>query len=59
MFLWELIVRVRIVVKIYRIYIIEFRWIWEYLVVDLRIGYFFKDMRKFVFVWMRREFKNF
>ncbi|ASJ04682.1 serine protein kinase RIO [Thermococcus barossii] len=48
----------RIAVKIYRTYTTEFRRIWEYLAADPRIGYLPKDMRKLVFVWTRREFKN-
>ncbi|WP_010478708.1 serine protein kinase RIO [Thermococcus zilligii] len=48
----------RIAVKIYRTYTTEFRRIWEYLAADPRIGYLPKDMRKLVFVWARREFKN-
>lgn len=43
----------------YRTYTTEFRRIWEYLAADPpRIGYLPKDMRKLVFVWTRREFKN-
>ncbi|NJE53744.1 serine protein kinase RIO [Thermococcus sp. 21S9] len=48
----------RIAVKIYRTYTTEFRRIWEYLAADPRIGYLPKDMRKLVFQWTRREFKN-
>ncbi|MBP1910836.1 serine protein kinase RIO [Thermococcus stetteri] len=48
----------RVAVKIYRTYTTEFRRIWEYLAADPRIGYLPKDMRKLVFVWTRREFKN-
>ena len=48
----------RIAVKIYRTYTTEFRRIWEYLAADPRIGYLPKDMRKLIFVWTRREFKN-
>ncbi|CAD5244336.1 serine protein kinase RIO [Thermococcus camini] len=48
----------RIAVKIYRTYTTEFRRIWEYLAADPRVGYLPKDMRKLVFVWTRREFKN-
>ncbi|AMQ17867.1 serine protein kinase RIO [Thermococcus peptonophilus] len=48
----------KIAVKIYRTYTTEFRRIWEYLAADPRIGYLPKDMRKLVFVWTRREFKN-
>ncbi|WP_297536167.1 serine protein kinase RIO [Thermococcus sp.] len=48
----------RIAVKIYRTYTTEFRRIWEYLAADPRIGYLPKDMRKLIFVWARREFKN-
>ncbi|RLF91914.1 serine protein kinase RIO [Thermococci archaeon] len=48
----------RIAVKIYRTYTTEFRRIWEYLAADPRIGYLPKDIRKLVFVWTRREFKN-
>jgi len=48
----------RIAVKIYRTYTTEFRRIWEYLAGDPRIGYLPKDMRKLIFVWTRREFKN-
>ncbi|WP_456420544.1 serine protein kinase RIO [Thermococcus sp.] len=48
----------KIAVKIYRTYTTEFRRIWEYLAGDPRIGYLPKDMRKLVFVWTRREFKN-
>lgn len=48
----------RVAVKIYRTYTTEFRRIWEYLAADPRIGYLPKDMRKLVFVWARREFKN-
>lgn len=48
----------RIAVKVYRTYTTEFRRIWEYLAADPRIGYLPKDMRKLVFVWTRREFKN-
>ncbi len=48
----------RIAVKIYRTYTTEFRRIWEYLAADPRTGYLPKDMRKLVFVWTRREFKN-
>lgn len=47
-----------IAVKIYRTYTTEFRRIWEYLAADPRIGYLPKDIRKLVFVWTRREFKN-
>ncbi len=45
-------------VKIYRTYTTEFRRIWEYLAADPRVGYLPKDMRKLVFIWTRREFKN-
>ena len=48
----------RVAVKIYRTYTTEFRRIWEYLAADPRIGYLPKDMRKLVFQWTRREFKN-
>ncbi len=48
----------RVAVKIYRTYTTEFRRIWEYLAADPRVGYLPKDMRKLVFVWTRREFKN-
>ncbi|ASJ16422.1 hypothetical protein A3L04_04690 [Thermococcus chitonophagus] len=48
----------RIAVKIYRTYTTEFRRIWEYLAADPRVGYLPKDIRKLVFVWTRREFKN-
>jgi len=48
----------RIAVKIYRTYTTEFRRIWEYLAADPRVGYLPKDMRKLVFQWTRREFKN-
>ena len=48
----------KIAVKIYRTYTTEFRRIWEYLAGDPRIGYLPKDMRKLIFVWTRREFKN-
>jgi len=48
----------KIAVKIYRTYTTEFRRIWEYLAADPRVGYLPKDMRKLVFVWTRREFKN-
>lgn len=48
----------RIAIKIYRTYTTEFRRIWEYLAADPRVGYLPKDMRKLVFVWTRREFKN-
>ncbi len=48
----------RIAVKIYRTYTTEFRRMWEYLAADPRIGYLPKDMRKLVFQWTRREFKN-
>ncbi|AHF80056.1 serine protein kinase RIO [Thermococcus paralvinellae] len=48
----------KIAVKIYRTYTTEFRRIWEYLAADPRIGYLPKDIRKLVFVWTRREFKN-
>ena len=48
----------RIAVKIYRTYTTEFRRIWEYLAADPRIGYLPKDIRKLIFVWTRREFKN-
>ncbi|EEB74264.1 serine protein kinase RIO [Thermococcus sp. AM4] len=48
----------RVAVKVYRTYTTEFRRIWEYLAADPRIGYLPKDMRKLVFVWTRREFKN-
>ena len=48
----------RIAVKIYRTYTTEFRRIWEYLAADPRVGYLPKDMRKLIFVWTRREFKN-
>ncbi|NJE84289.1 serine protein kinase RIO [Thermococcus sp. CX2] len=48
----------RIAVKIYRTYTTEFRRIWEYLAADPRVGYLPKDMRKLVFVWTRREYKN-
>ncbi len=45
-------------IKIYRTYTTEFRRVWEYLVADPRVGYLPKDMRKLVFIWTRREFKN-
>lgn len=48
----------RVAVKVYRTYTTEFRRIWEYLAADPRVGYLPKDMRKLVFVWTRREFKN-
>jgi len=48
----------RIAVKVYRTYTTEFRRIWEYLAADPRVGYLPKDMRKLIFVWTRREFKN-
>ena len=48
----------KVAVKIYRTYTTEFRRIWEYLAADPRIGYLPKDMRKLVFQWTRREFKN-
>ncbi|WP_456367891.1 serine protein kinase RIO [Thermococcus sp.] len=48
----------KIAVKIYRTYTTEFRRIWEYLAGDPRIGYLPKDIRKLIFVWTRREFKN-
>jgi RIO kinase 1 len=48
----------RIAVKVYRTYTTEFRRMWEYLASDPRVGYLPKDMRKLVFVWTRREFKN-
>ena len=48
----------KIAVKIYRTYTTEFRRIWEYLAADPRVGYLPKDIRKLVFVWTRREFKN-
>ncbi|WP_258084304.1 serine protein kinase RIO [Thermococcus thermotolerans] len=48
----------RVAVKIYRTYTTEFRRIWEYLAADPRVGYLPKDLRKLVFVWTRREFKN-
>ncbi len=48
----------KIAVKIYRTYTTEFRRIWEYLAGDPRIGYLPKDMRKLIFAWTRREFKN-
>ena len=47
-----------VAVKIYRTYTTEFRRIWEYLAADPRVGYLPKDMRKLIFVWTRREFKN-
>lgn len=47
-----------VAVKVYRTYTTEFRRIWEYLAADPRIGYLPKDIRKLVFVWTRREFKN-
>ncbi|WP_457752525.1 serine protein kinase RIO [Thermococcus sp.] len=47
-----------IAVKVYRTYTTEFRRIWEYLAADPRVGYLPKDMRKLIFVWTRREFKN-
>lgn len=47
-----------IAVKIYRTYTTEFRRIWEYLAADPRVGYLPKDIRKLVFIWTRREFKN-
>ncbi|WP_297498571.1 serine protein kinase RIO [Thermococcus sp.] len=48
----------RVAVKIYRTYTTEFRRIWEYLAADPRVGYLPKDMRRLVFQWTRREFKN-
>ncbi len=48
----------KVAVKVYRTYTTEFRRIWEYLAADPRVGYLPKDMRKLVFVWTRREFKN-
>jgi RIO kinase 1 len=48
----------RVAIKIYRTYTTEFRRIWEYLAADPRVSYLPKDMRKLVFVWTRREFKN-
>ncbi|AIF69818.1 hypothetical protein PAP_07140 [Palaeococcus pacificus DY20341] len=48
----------QVAVKIYRTYTTEFRRIWEYLAADPRVGYLPKDIRKLVFIWTRREFKN-
>lgn len=48
----------QIAVKIYRTYTTDFRRIWEYLAADPRVGYVPKDIRKLVFAWTRREFKN-
>ncbi|WP_297522862.1 serine protein kinase RIO, partial [Thermococcus sp.] len=48
----------RIAVKVYRTYTTEFRRMWEYLAADPRMGYLPKDVRKLVFQWTRREFKN-
>lgn len=47
-----------VAVKVYRTYTTEFRRIWEYLAADPRISYLPKDIRKMVFIWTRREFKN-
>ncbi len=47
-----------VAIKVYRTYTTEFRRIWEYLAADPRVGYLPKDMRKLVFIWTRREFKN-
>jgi len=48
----------RIAVKVYRSYTTQFRKMWEYLAADPRFGYLPKDLRKLVFVWTRREYKN-
>ncbi|WP_456366192.1 serine protein kinase RIO [Thermococcus sp.] len=48
----------RVAVKVYRTYTTEFRRMWEYLAADPRMGYLPKDVRKLVFQWTRREFKN-
>ncbi|WP_297068967.1 serine protein kinase RIO [Thermococcus sp.] len=47
-----------VAVKVYRTYTTEFRRIWGYLAADPRVGYLPKDIRRLVFVWTRREFKN-
>ncbi|WP_048148542.1 serine protein kinase RIO [Palaeococcus ferrophilus] len=48
----------KVAIKIYRTYTTEFRRLWEYLAGDPRVGYLPKDIRKLVFIWTRREFKN-
>lgn len=48
----------KVAIKIYRTYTTEFRRLWDYLAGDPRVGYLPKDIRKLVFIWTRREFKN-